>query len=187
MQNPLKTPVGKQSKKLAQDIVKQMAKEPIEIGKSVVRQVSGEFSDNKTETSQFKTENETTVSNQEKPQIDPSETQVNNRLKELESEIKEISKNNLVKKLQQKIFQGERVSLNDYPQLSEEEKRLLSSQMETVNYQKEVSEEDSNPLIEPQSKKTRNLFGLGKKPKTDTSLQAERQKTRVERQMPPTG
>lgn len=163
MGNPFKSDPANQGKKLAQQIIKQMAQEPVEIAKQALGQVSGlesnpnpSVQDNQEQNSQ----NSQNLQN-EKLMEQKSIAQGQRQIQALENELKEIT----------------------------EKKKMEKKKEEIIKSQKEESEKESKPpLVIPSSKKTRNIFAVfGRKPKQGSALQAERQKTRVERIMPPTG
>jgi len=165
MNNPLKSDPAKQSKKLAGQIAKQIAREPFEIAKSAVREVSG------LETPKANSESNNNIQNGNKPKNPPENEQL------LE---------------QQKKAQGKRQLQALENEMKEiiERKKMEKQQADFAQQQEDVlkkEDKESSPLLIPTSKKTRNIFaGLRRKPKQNT-LQAERQKTRVERVMPPSG
>jgi hypothetical protein len=164
MNNPLKSDTAKQGKNLAKQIAKQVVKEPFEIGKTAFEQVIG--TDNQNESSTQKTsdvggQNETMEKREEELLKEKDKVRGQRILQALENEIREITENKKNEK---------------------EKKEYLEKQEELLE------KEETKPLVIPVSKKPRNILaGMGKKPKTDSSLQAERQQKRVERIMPPTG
>ena len=95
-------------------------------------------------------------------------------------ELDEIRKQNLFKNLQAKISQGIEVPLEDYPELSMEQKQVLKAQMEAVKNQRLAAAQPSSGLVEPTLKRGRR-FGPTQK------QEAEKQQTRVERPVPPSG
>ena len=164
MNNPLKSNPVKQGKNLAQQIAKQIAKEPFEIAKSAVKQVSGlETSDGNKEVAIKQNENQNIPQENDQLLEQQKKAQGQRQLQALENEIKEII----------------------------EKKKMEKQKEDFVQQQEDVlreEEKEASPLLIPTSKKTRNIFaGLRRKPKQNNTLQAERQKTRVERVMPPTG
>jgi len=164
MNNPLKSGPVKQGTNLAKQIAKQMLQEPFEIGKSAVEQVSG------------------------------LETPINNQQPEnIQKENQNISQENNQLLEQKQKAQGQRIlrALENEAKEIAEIKKMKEQQVDLVEKQNdalEKEEKESSPFVSPTSKKTRNLLaGLGRKPKQNNSLQADRQKTRVERVMPPPG
>jgi len=164
MNNPLKSDAAKQGKNLAQQIAKQIAKEPFEIGKTAFEQVAG-----------VDNQNESPIQNNSAV---PNQTEI--RKKSEEELIKEIDKvrgQRILEALENEIKE---IAVNKKNE--KEKKEYLEKQEELIQ------KEEIKPLIIPVSKKSRNILaGMGKKPKADSSLQAERQQKRVERIMPPTG
>lgn len=166
MANPSKSNSAKQSKNLAYQIAKQIAQEPIEIAKTALGQVSGLEKDQKDQNNskgQNKENDLETVQN-EKLLEQKNKAQGQRQIQALENELKDIVERKKLKKQKEEVFEQEQ-------KLAEDEKQQAS------------------PLIEPSVKKSRNFFtAFGRKPKAaQGSLQAERQKTRVERVIPPTG
>ncbi|MFH1971140.1 MAG: hypothetical protein ABIJ05_02020 [Patescibacteria group bacterium] len=164
MNNPLKSDPVKQGKNLAQQIAKQIAKEPFEIAKSALKQVSGlETSDGNKEVEIKQNENQNVPQENDQLLEQQKKAQGQRQLQALENEMKEIV----------------------------EKKKMEKQQEDFIEKQEDVlkeEEKENSPLLIPTSKKPRNIFaGLGRKPKKTSGLQAERQKTRVERVMPPAG
>ncbi|MBU0998596.1 hypothetical protein KJ570_03645 [Patescibacteria group bacterium] len=162
MNNPLKSDPAKQGRNLAGQIAKQIVKEPFEIAKGALNQVAGlETSNNSREPKDLPNENQNKPLENEQL-LEQQKAQGKRQLEALENEMEEIIEKEKVKKQQQKVIQNQDEIL-------------------------EKKDKESSPLIIPTSKKTRNIFaGLRRKPKQNT-LQAERQRTRVERVMPPAG
>jgi len=102
-------------------------------------------------------------------------------LEALQRELQDRTKNDLIKSLQEKIAKGEVVYLENYPQLTPEEKEFLKKQTEMVEEQKANAKNANDKLIEPAVKKGRRLFNFGKK------TQMQRQQTQTERPLPPSG
>ena len=102
-------------------------------------------------------------------------------LEALQRELRDRTKNDLIKSLQEKIAKGEVVYLENYPQLTSEEKEILKKQIESVNIQKQQAAREQETLAEPATKKGRRLFNFGKK------TQMQRQQTQTERPLPPSG
>ncbi|MFC1625931.1 hypothetical protein ACFL1Q_02735 [Patescibacteria group bacterium] len=168
--------MNKTLKKTAQ----QIAQEPLEILKRVPQQVVGKEV-------QVTPKESKEEEKQQPPSEDVKMMTQNDKLKSqrlvdaYEREMKDIKNQNLLKELQRKISQGEQVYLEEYPQLSIEQKQVLKAQIEAVEKQKEDEKQaDDKVLVEPTPKKSRR-FTLGKK------SQVEKQQTKVERPLPPSG
>lgn len=164
MNNPLKSDPAKQGRNLAGQIAKQIVKEPFEIAKGALNQVAGlETSNNSREPKDLPNENQNKPLENEQLLEQQKKAQGQRQLQALENEMNEIIK----------------------------KKEMEKQQADFVQQQEDVLKEEdkeNSPLLIPTSKKTRNIFaGLRRKPKQNNTLQAERQKTRVERVMPPTG
>jgi hypothetical protein len=104
------------------------------------------------------------------------------RMEALEAELKDIRKQDLFKDLQNKIAQGLEVPLEDYPELSMEQKQVLKAQMEAVKFQKQQAAyaQSQEGFKSPVSKKGRR-FGETRKE------EAQREQTHVEKPVPPSG
>lgn len=163
MNNPLKSDPVKQGKNLAKQIAKQVAQEPFEIGKSVLKQVSGlETPINNQQTENVHDENQNIPLENKQLLEQKQKAQGQRQLQALENEMKEIVEKKKIEKQKQELVQNQEDILKE--------------------------EEESSPLLIPSSKKPRNIFAaFGKKQKQGGLFQAERQKRRVERIMPPTG
>lgn len=171
---------GSSAKDLAQAIAKQMAREPLEILKDTKEQTSG---------SPFKSfaGGEDSRGDDQK-KLAEQQGQLNDQLKSgrrmeaLNRELEDIRKQKLFAELQRKISEGEQIALEEYPDLSMEQKQVLKAQMEAVRKQIETRNSQSqNALIEPASKKGRQLFNFGKK------QSVKQEQTRVEKPVPPSG
>jgi hypothetical protein len=106
------------------------------------------------------------------------------RMEALETELKDIRKQDLFKDLQGKISQGIEVPLEDYSELSMEQKQVLKAQMEAVKQQKlnaKYSSEKSAPAIVSKPSRRFGAQMRGQK------AEAEKQQTRVEKPVPPSG
>ena len=156
---------------------KQFADEPLEILKSVRSQVTGENlqpTENPTE----KTEDPQKIEDEQKYKQQKAESD-GRHLEALENELKDIRRQKLFNELMQKINQGEDVSLEEFSELSYEQKDVLKAQIEAVKKQNESRASQTNTLVEPTAKKGRQLLGQ--------KQSAQKQTTRVEKPVPPSG
>lgn len=162
------------NKVTAQQIAKQIAQEPLEILKNVRDRVSGDQIPRQGEREKdIKTENY---------QTELQDKAKSSRLVEAyQRELDDIRRENLFKDLQRKISQGEETPLEDYPELSLEQKQVLKAQMEAVAKRTTANSQQTTTLVEPAAKKGRRLFNFGKK------TEVKRQQTRVENIVPPSG
>jgi len=169
------------AKSLAQQVARQMAREPLEILKDVREQTTGqEFS------GQPDNQRPNTPDNQTKAVEHQNELQdkmkSSRRMEALNRELEDMHKQDKFSDLQKRISEGEHISLEEYPELSMEQKQVLNAQMEAVKNRIEMQKSQSqNTLAEPASKKGRQLFNFGKK----QSMKNEQ--TRVEKPVPPSG
>lgn len=171
---------GKSAKQLAQDIVKKGLSESQEILKEAKKQIlSTESVEPSKKPAISKREGLVSTSKTSLPNPNELKQKDLRLLQALEQETKEIQKGKLLDDLQRKIARGEEIYLENIPELSLEEKQVLKAQMEAVQKRQQQDAANRSGLSEPQAKKGRNFFG-GKKV-------AEKQTTRVERPLPPSG
>lgn len=104
------------------------------------------------------------------------------QLEVLESELKDIRRQKLFNDLMQRIQSGEDVPLEEFSELSYEQKDVLKAQVEVTKQQKvNIKNSNNKNLIEPTAKKGRRFMGLNRK------QAAEEQQTRVEKRLSPSG
>jgi hypothetical protein len=166
------------AKNLAQQIAKQMRQEPLEILKDVKEQTTGTETTEKPGTQpSVQPDQQKQVEQQKKLQ---DQMKSNRMFEALQREMEDIRKQNLFKNLQERIAQGEIVPLEDFPELSMEQKQVLLAQTEAVKRQRQQQTQsyEEPPVIH--SKPSRR-FGAGQK------QEAEKQQTRVEKPVPPSG
>lgn len=172
---------SKSAKSIAQKIAKQIAEEPLEILKDAKTQIAGEQVS-------VRQENPNPIKqNGENPQIAEQQKMkdkvfAERRMQALQNEVNDIRKLETFKDLQAKITGGEDVFLEDYPELSMEQKQVLKAQMEAVKIQRQQESYQAgvNEVPSIHSKPSRR-FGAGQK------HEAEKQQTRVEKPVPPSG
>lgn len=179
--NPAKQ-VGQTARDIAENIAKQVAREPLEILKDVGEQVTGIEST----LPQKENQESQTVNPHEDISTQQNELKdrafANRRREALQNEINDIRKQDLVSKLQGDISQGIKVPLENYTELSMDQKQVLKAQMEAVeNSRKEASIQASVNEVPAIHSKPSRRFGAGQK------QEAEKQKTRVEKPVPPSG
>lgn len=183
MKSTLAQDATKSAKSLAQMVAKQMAKEPFEVLKRVPAHVVGapeatqsqENGSNNQAPTDFKTQKEVLESN--------DKIKSGRRIEALDRELKDIRRERLFKEIQRKIAEGIQVYLEEYPELSLEQKQVLNAQIEAVKAQmiQKQNAEQNQGLMEPTSKKGRRLFGFGQK------SQVKKQQTKIEKPMSPSG
>lgn len=178
--NPAQS-AGKSAKTLAQQIAKQIAQEPLEILNTARGQVTGQ------EISR-QSENNTIPQPQENPKkgVEEQKKQTDNlraqrRMEALNRELADMEKQNKFKEIQKRISEGEEVPLEEYPELSLEQKQVLMAQIEAVKTRKLQESKTQNEFVEPTAKKGRQMFNFGKK----TAM--KREQTHVEKVVPPSG
>ena len=182
MKTGLAQDTAKSAKNLAQQIAKQMAREPLEILKDAKEQAIGEESFGQPDSQQFDDLDHRKKLLERQNEIQ-DKMKSSRRMEALDRELDDIRKQDLFKDLQRRISEGEEIPLEDYPELSMEEKQVLKAQMEAVKYQKQQTE-----YMESQS--GGSLFGSakkGRKMRGGQKGEAEKQQTRVEKPVPPSG
>lgn len=165
------------TKNLAQKIARQMAQEPLEILKTVKEQVG--VSENIEQSP--KPEDQTKLLHHQQEIQDKMKS--SRLIEALERELGDIHKQDIFKDLQARITAGEIIPLEDYSELSMEQKQVLKAQMEAVTFQKKQTEYT-------ETQRGGSLFGFAKKGRRMGSGQkqeAEKQQTRVEKPVPPSG
>jgi hypothetical protein len=175
---------GQTVRDLAQKVAKQMADEPLEIFKDAGSQVVGNEQDvSRQEVRPLDNRNS---ENQAKTIHQQNQLQDNaksgRRMEALNQELKDIRKQDLFTDLQGRIAQGVEVPVADYSELSMEQKQVLMAQIEAYQNQKAniKYQNASNDVPAIHSKPSRR-FGAGQK------AEAEKQQTRVEKPIPPSG
>lgn len=181
--NYMKSGIGSNTansaKTLAQQIAKQMAQEPIEILKDVKEQTTGE--EVKPQQGQESQPASSEQSQQVKSQEEQIDRQKSSRMIEaLNRELTDIHKQKVFSDLQSRIAQGEEIPLEDYHELTMEQKQVLQAQMEAVKKQRSMQTQEFNEVPVVHSKPSRR-FGAGQK------QAAQKEQTRVEKPVPPSG
>lgn len=175
---------GQSAKNLAQQIARQIAQEPLEVIKEVGSQVTGNEQDvSRQEVGPLDDKDagvqKQTLQDQQKLQDKMESTR---RMEALNQELKDIRKQDLFKDLQGKISQGIEVPITDYSELSMEQKQVLKAQMEAYQNQKlNIKNQNAQAEVPAVHSKPSRRFGAGQK------QEAEKQQTRVEKPVPPSG
>ena len=180
MKTGLAQDTTKSAKSLAQQIAKQMAREPLEILKSAGGQVNGEsFPSNENPPQRQETSDQKKLEGHQNELQDKMKS--TRRMEALNRELSDIQKQDLFSDLQRKISEGTEVPLEDYPELSMEQRQVLKAQMEAKKIQDSRIKNQESGLVEPAVKKGRQLFNFGKK------TAVRREQTHVEKPVPPSG
>ncbi len=167
------------AKNLAQQIAKQAAREPLEILKDVKEQTSGETLNPSVNPPDNQGEDRKKMVNDQEKIGDKIKS--GRRMEALTREIEDIRKQSIFKDLQRRISEGEEVSLEEYSELSMEQKQVLMAQMEAVKNQKAMADKNALTEVPTVHSKPSRRFGAGQK------SQAEKEQTRVEKPVPPSG
>lgn len=179
---------GKSAKDLAKQIAKQMAGELPEVLKTAGSQVTGMEKPGgpegqRPQSAPGNSDQEKLLSRQQEIQ---DKMKAGRRIEALDRELEEIRKQELFKELQRKIAEGEDVPLQEYPELSMEQRQVLNAQMEAVRFQRQQAEynaaQEKGSLFG--SAKPSRKMGAGNKGQKG---EAEKQQTRVEKPVPPSG
>jgi hypothetical protein len=168
---------GQTSGSIARNIARKVAEEPMEILKEAGEQITGQnISGESNEMPAVQTEKD---SSYESGRDDERSQRL---FGALQKEIEDIRKQDLFGDLQAKISQGIEVPLDDYKELSMEQKQVLMAQMEAVrNRQKQASDKGLVNNVPAIHSKPSRRFGAGQK------HEAEKQQTRIEKPIPPSG
>ncbi len=179
MNSGIASDATKSAKSLAQRIAKQMAREPLEILNDAKEQTTGEELSGQ-ENSQ--SGNQEDQKKHVEHQNELADKQKSGRLIEaLNRELDDIHKQKIFKELQARIAQGEEVPLEEYPELTMEQKQVLLAQMEAVKKQKAIQFAQGFSDVPAIKSKPSRRFGAGQK------QQAQKEQTRVEKPVPPSG
>jgi hypothetical protein len=164
---------------LAQKITKQVVREPLEILNDVKEQTVGETLNPSVPPLENQNNDQGKVVEQQKKLNDQMKS--GRRMEALQKEIEDIRKQDVFKNLQRRISEGEEISLEEYPELSMEQKQVLIAQMEAVRNQKAAANKNVLTEVPTIHSKPSRRFGAGQK------QEAEKQQTRVEKPVPPSG
>lgn len=186
MKSALAQDTTKSAKSLAQQIAKQMAREFPEVLKTAGSQVTGVEKTPSTENPgppRTQSEANKLLSHQQELQDKMKSTRL---MEAFQRELEDIHKQDVFKDLQERIAGGEKIPLEDYSELSPEQKQVLKAQMEAVEFQQKQAEymasQEKGSLF-GSSKRSRKMGGGSKGQKRE----AEKQQTRVEKPVPPSG
>lgn len=169
---------------LAKKAAKQIVSEPLEILKRAKEQIlTREWDDGyqkeRSEESRRESDSSSRPGYTEKEREEKVKSKDTRMLSALTREIEDIRADKLFSQLQAKVANGEGISLENYRELTLEQKQVLTAQMEAYGLKKS-QEQSEKPVETPSSKPGRRLFSFGKK-------HAEKLQTKVERPMPPSG
>ncbi len=166
-----------QVKQAIKKSAKTFADEPLELLKSARKQITGE---EMPEDQDYEKSNVIQGPSQEEQKYKKEKEEQDGRhIEALESELKDIRRQKIFNELMQRIQNGEDIPLEEFSQLSYEQKDVLKAQMEAIKKQKLNAESTNNQLVEPTAKKGRQLMGQ--------KQSAQKQTTRVEKPVPPSG
>lgn len=171
---------AKQTAKTAQDlahnIAKQIANEPSEILKEAAGQVVGDG----VQIPDIQTGTKLQEENQE---YHESQDKIKSQrvFGALQKEIEDIRRGDVFKDLQARISQGVDVPIDNYTELSMEQKQVLKAQAEAFRNQSRKNEEAGLTEVPTIHSKPSRRFGAGQK------QEAEKERTRIEKPIPPSG
>lgn len=180
MNNGITSDAANSARSLAQQIAKQMAREPLEMLSNAREQTTGEKLSGQIGQPFQKTEDQQKEVHEQQALQDKMKS--NRLIEALNRELEDIHKHKIFKELQERIMSGEIVPLEEYTELSLDQKQVLMAQMEAVKNQiaKQRLEQQNVGVPSIHSKPSRR-FGAGQK------QQAEKEQTRVEKPIPPSG
>lgn len=166
-----------QVKQAIKKSAQQMASEPLELLKNAARQISPEELGYKDKNDESEQVNSANVSQEENYKKQVAE-QDGRHLQALESELKDIRRQKLFNELMKRIQEGEDVSLEEFTELSYEQRDVLKAQIQAVKTRN--SQPVTTQLPELSLKHGRKMGG-GQKGA------AKKEQTRVEKPVPPSG
>lgn len=169
-----------QVKQALKKSAQQIASEPLELLKSAAKQISGSenipFAEQQKPIEQPKPESEVPQDEQKyKKQV---AEQDGRHLQALESELKDIRRQNIFNALMLRIQNGEDVPFEEFTELSYEQKDVLKAQLEA--FKTRNAQQVANTVPESSLKRGRRMGG-GQKGA------AKKEQTRVEKPVPPSG
>ena len=177
MKSQILSDTTKGAKQIAIDAAKKMAREPLEILKNA----------SETLTSPAAVNVKNYQIGEKRPDILDQQKQEENMKKDLrivqalENEMKDINRNKLIEEIQKKISLGEAVYFENYPELPPEQIDILKKQQwEVEEGRKQKANSKDGGVPGPAPKRSRR-FGFSKK------QAAERESTKTEKPMPPSG
>jgi len=172
---------GQTARDLARKIARQVAQEPLEVLKKAESQVTGSETQSPQEISPQGQNPDTQTKIAERQGQLRDKLKSGRRVEAYQRELDDIRKRDLFKDLQRRVSEGEEIPVEDYPELSMEQKQVLKAQMEAVRAQSAKQQAAGQNVLEvPRSKRGRR-FGQTRK------QEVERQQTRVEKPIPPSG
>lgn len=166
-----------QVKQAIKKSTQQMAQEPLELLKNAARQVTGSEIENGPVSSE-QTQNTRDEVNEQNYKKQVAE-QDGRHLQALESELKDIRRQKLFNELMKRIQNGEDIPLEEFTELSYEQKDVLKAHAESVR-NNQIANSKLQTVDMPTSKKGRKMGG-GQKGA------AKKEQTRVEKPIPPSG
>ena len=168
-----------QVKQAIKKSVQQLQQEPLELLKAATRQITGEELKPNADPERPQGEK----SDSEEPQSDQDykkkvAEQDGRHLQALESELKDIRRQKLFNDLMRRIQNGEDIPLEEFTELSYEQRDVLKAQIQVVKTHN--SQPVTSQLEAPSTKRGRKMGG-GQKGA------AKKEQTRVEKPVPPSG
>lgn len=172
-----------QVKQAIKKSVQQIRQEPLELLRTAAKQVTG--SENIPFGEQPKPQEKPNMESNQVPQDEQNykkkvAEQDGRHLQALESELKDIRRQKIFNDLMRRIQSGEDVPLEEFTELSYEQKDVLKAQMEASKKQRAMQTNQSSGVPMPESKRGRKMGG-GQKGA------AKKEQTRVEKPVPPSG
>lgn len=171
-----------QVKQVIKKSAKQIGEEPLELLRTAAKQVTGveNLPNANAGPEQPKTNADPEIPQDETKYKQQVAEQDGRHLQALESELKDIRRQKLFNELMKRIQAGEGVPLEEFSELSYEQKDVLKAQMEAFKKQQTMQSNQSSGIPMPSSKQGRKMGG-GQKGA------AKKEETRVEKPVPPSG
>lgn len=171
-----------QAKQAIKKTTQQLREEPLEMLKAAARQVADFENTNPQNEEPRHSENGTSQNKESEQQESEYKQKLAERdgrqLQALESELKDIRRQKLFNSLMQRIQSGENVSLLEFTELSYEQRDVLKAQIEAVKHRN--NQPQIEPLQIPNAKRGRKMM-------SGQQQSAQKQTTRVEKPVPPSG
>lgn len=186
-------PIPQNLKQSLKKTARQIQNEPLEILRSAAKQVTGdeniklpweesETSDKSNEEKQGSNSQVNDPGREEKEYKKRVAEQDGRRLEALESELLDIRRQKKFNELLSKIQNGEDVPIEEFQELSVEQRDVLKAQLEATQKRKQAQlQQQSSGIPMPTSKQGRQM-GAGARKRS-----AQKETTRVEKPVPPSG
>lgn len=177
MKGGILSDTGKTAKQIAIDTARQIVREPVEILKNAAETIaSPDIKD--IQNKELKNAHPSIIPDKKKEE--ENQKRDLRLVQALENEMKDISRNKVMKEIQNKIANEEIIYFESYPELSVEQIEILKKQQYQITEKRKYEAQIEKNNIPTTSKKGRR-FGSSRK------QAAEKESTRTENPVPPSG